>query len=189
MASFATSAELATRLKKSFSAAEKDQADQFLAGASAWVRAVTGQTISEVVDDVWITDAPVSCVLSLPERPVTAVTSVLVDGEPVTDWVLRGSRLRRTTPWSDGCTIPEVEIVYTHGYPQGAEELDLAKDACLARAAEQRVNPNGYKSEKVDDYARSYGDGGTSDAWAGVAKALRKQYGLRPRTGSINTAV
>ncbi len=189
MASFATSADLATRLKKSFSNAEKDQADQFLAGASAWIRAVTGQTISEVVDDVWITDAPTSCVLWLPQRPVSAVTSVLVDGDPVTDWDLRGSRLRRPEAWSDGSSIPEVEIVYTHGYPEGSDELDLAKDACLARAAEQRANPNGYKSEKIDDYARTHGDGSSANAWAGVAKALCRQYGKRPGTGSVSTAV
>lgn len=189
MASFATHADLAALLKKSFSESEKSQAELLLAESTAWVRAITGQWISQVVDDVWITDAPVSRIVWLPERPVSAVTSVLLDGVAVTDWVLRGGRLRRSVPWSDGTSDVELEVVYTHGYPVGDEKLDLAKSACLAMAAERRSNPNGYKSEKIDDYARSFSDGGTADQWDRVAKALCRQYSKRPRTGSVSTAV
>lgn len=191
MTSFATWADLAVLLKRTFTEAEKDQAEQLLAGATARIRAITDQWITEVVNDVWITDAPRDRVLWLPQRPVTAVSSVKVDGVTVTDWRLRGSRLIRAAAWAGTCDFdvpPEVEVTYTHGIPAGNEKLDLAKDACLAFAAEARSNPDGLKSERIDDYARAFGDGAGSPRWAGTEKALRDQYGRRPKTGSVNTA-
>jgi hypothetical protein len=190
MASFASSDDLAVRLKKSFTETEKDQAEQLLAGATTRIRAITDQWITQVVDDVWTTDAPLSRVLWLPQRPVTAVTSVKVDGVVITDWRLRGARLIRPCAWSTGCdtTPPEVEVTYTHGIPVGDERLDLAKDACIAFAAAARTNPDGLKSESIDDYSRAFAGGGGDPQWAGTEKALCRQYGRRPKTGSINTA-
>lgn len=191
MASFATSADLAVLLKRSFTDAEKDQADQLLVGATARIRAITDQWITEVTNDVWTTDAPLSRVLWLPQRPVTAVATVKVDGVTVTDWRLRGSRLIRGAAWARSCDLevpPEVEVTYTHGIPAGDERLDLAKDACLAFAAAAWTNPDGLKSERIDDYARTFGDSAGGQQWAGVEKALRGQYGRRPKTGSISTA-
>lgn len=187
MASFATSADLAARLQRSFSETEKDQAEQLLAGATARIRAITDQWISWVEDDVWVTDAPVSDVLWLPQRPVSTVASVLVDGVAVTDWRLRGSRLLRSGVWSDGCAPVEVQVTYSHGYVLDDEHLALAKDACLAIAAQRMSNPAGYKSESIDDYSRTFSEDDTD--WSGLGKTLRLQYARRPRTGSISTAV
>lgn len=185
MASFANPADLEIRLKKTFSAQETDQAEQLLAGATAKVRALTDQWISEVVGDVFTTSAPASRVLWLPQRPVTAVASVELDGVAVTGWVRRGSRLIRTCPWAAACEEVELEVVYSHGYAADDERLDLAKDYCLAYAAQGMSNPNGYQSEKIDDYARTFGK---ESGWDAVEKALCRQYGRRPKTGSINTA-
>lgn len=189
MASFAIPADLEIRLKKTFSDAQKDQAEQLLAGATAKIRALTDQWISEVANDVFITSAPTSRVLWLPQRPVTAVASVELDGIAVTDWVRRGSRLIRSSPWAAACDEVELEVVYTHGYAANDERLDLAKDYCLAFAAQGMSNPNGYQSEKIDDYARAFGNGGGDAGWAAVEKALCRQYGRRPKTGSVSTAV
>jgi len=187
MASFATPVDLATRLKRVFTAAEVDQAELLLAGATARIRALTGQWISEVVDDVFTTDAPLSRVLWLPQRPVTAVESVELDGEPVTDFVRRGSRLIRTDPWT--CTAAEVVVTYTHGYPVESERMELARDACLALAAQEMSNPEGLKSESIDDYAATFATSDdTGKTWGYLGKALVRQYGQRPRTGSVDTA-
>lgn len=194
MASFATSADLAARLKKTFTAADKDQADLLLAGATARIRALTGQWISEVVDDVFTTDAPLSQVLLLPERPVTAVSSVTVDGVAVTDWTLRGSRLRRPHPWAPHhhhlhhhvCPVAEVVVTYTHGYSPDSEGLDLARDACMALAGWARGNTAGLKQRTIDDYTEIFGD---ESQWDYLNKTLIKAYGKRPATGSIDVSV
>lgn len=191
MPSFASPDDLAALLKKPFTAQEREQALRLLAGATARIRAVTDQWISEVEGDVWVTDAPADRVLWLPQRPVSTVTQVLVDGVAVTDWRLRGSRLVRSCAWWDGCgPVPELQVTYTHGYKDGDERLDLAVDACMAFAAAARSNPDGLKSESIDDYTRAFsvGSGGSDSQWAGTEKALRAAYGRRPKTGSINTA-
>lgn len=186
MASFATSDDLAARLKKTFTNADKDQADSLLAGATAKIRALTGQWISQVVDDVWTTDAPVSRVVWLPQRPVTAVASVTVDGVAVTDWVLRGSRLRRKCLWATACEESELVVTYSHGYADDDEELVLAKDAAMAMAGWARGNIGGLKQRTIDDFTQVFGD---ESQWEYLYKALIKQYGKRPATGSVNTSV
>lgn len=185
MASFATSSDLAARLKKTFSDADTDQADLLLAGATARIRALTGQWISEVVDDVWTTDAPLSRTLWLPERPVTAVASVTLDGAPVTDWVLRGSRLRRTCPWAT-CEESEVVVTYTHGYGLESEGIGLARDACMALAGWAQGNTTGLRQRTIDDFTQIFGD---ESQWEYLNKTLIKAYGKRPSTGSVRVGV
>lgn len=182
---FATSSDLATRLKRTFTAVESDQADLLLAGATAQIRALTGQWISEVVDDTFTTDAPLSRVLWLPERPVTAVLSVTLDGEAVTDFRRRGSRLIRHDPWAT-CEGVELVAVYTHGYSDEDERFDLARDSCMAMAGPQMGNTKGLKQRTIDDYTEVFGD---ASQWEYLGKALCKQYGKRPRTGSVATDV
>ena len=188
MASFATPADLATRMKKTFTPAQVDQAELLLAGATARIRALTDQWISQVVDDVFTTGAPVSRVLWLPQRPVAAVDSVKVDGVVVTDWVRRGGRLIRTDPWATVGEEVEVEVTYTHGYPAESDGLELARDACLALAAQGMSNPDGLKQESIDDYARTFGGTSSDDGLGALVKALVLRYGRRPRTGSIKPA-
>jgi hypothetical protein len=185
MAAFATSSDLATRLKRSFSSAESDQADLLLAGATAEIRSLTGQWISEVADDVYTTDAPLSRVLWLPERPVTSVLSVTLDGEAVTDFRRRGSRLIRTDPWAT-CEGVELVAVYSHGYSDEDERFDLARSSCMAMAGPYMSNAKGLKQRTIDDYTEVFGD---SSQWEYLGKALCKQYGKRPRTGSVDTSV
>jgi len=189
MASFATATDLAERLKRTFTTAEVAQAELLLAGATAHIRAVADQWISFVEDDVVTVNAPVSRDLWLPQRPVVAVSSVKVDDVTVTDWKLSGSRLRkldRDDVWATLCEEHEVEVTYTHGYDVGADGLDLAKSACLAMAAQEMKNPAGLKSRRIDDYAETFGESGETSGF--LEKAILKQYGKRPRTGSINTA-
>lgn len=182
MTSLATSVDLGTRLKRQFSGAEADQADSYLEGASAYIRAVVDQEISEVVGDVITIDAPRSCTVWLPQRPVQSVASVTANGVLMTDWRLRGSRLIRRQPWMT-CEPVELVITYTHGLPPGDDRLQFAKDACLTLAIQRMANPKGLTNRKIDDYAEGFGDGTVSTEH--LDAALRRLYGKRPRTGSV----
>jgi hypothetical protein len=189
MASFATTDDLAARLKRTFTAAEESQADQFLEGATARIRAITDQWISLVVDDEITVQAPISRVLWLPERPVVAVTSVEIDGVATTAWKLRGSRLiLNEGTWADLCEEHEVDVVYTHGYAAESDGIALAWDACLALAGQQMNNPKNLSSRSIDDYREAFADASLGSDLGALGKALRKKYARRPATGSINTA-
>lgn len=190
MTSFATADDLATLLKRTFTTAERAQAELMLTGAEAYVRSVADQWISEVVGDVITVDAPHSDVLWLPQRPVTSVTVVKVDSVVITDWRLRGSRLIRECPWASPCDDHEVEITYTHGHGIESDGIELARSASLTLAAQEMSNPGNLLSHSIDDYTEVY-RAKTGDSASGLGflgKAIARTYGKRPRTGSVNTA-
>src|SRR5690606_39380440 len=63
---------------------------------------------------------------------VTEVSSVSLDGQPIDDWQLHGSRLWRPDGWAASAYEPTtVEVTYTHGYPPGHQALQLARGATL----------------------------------------------------------
>src|SRR5690606_41864707 len=74
--------------------------------------------------------------LPLPERPVTEVSSVSLDGQPIDDWQLHGSRLWRPDGWAASAYEPTtVEVTYTHGYPPGHQALQqIGRASCRERA-------------------------------------------------------
>lgn len=127
-----------------------DQASAVLALrlASGTVRRYTRQTISLVAGDT-ITRIPQPAnTLILPQRPVVAVASVVVDGDPATDWVLHGDALVRDGGWPAGATI-----TYTHGY---AEIPDDVQTIVLRLASLQMTNPSGLRSRSIDDYSETF---------------------------------
>ncbi len=73
------------------------------------------------------------------ERPVTAVTSVTLDGVAITDhrW-RRSGALCRDTGW--GGTDSEVIVAYSHGYATVPDDLWAV---CRSAAARLRTNPDG----------------------------------------------
>lgn len=124
---------------------------------TAEVQGYTGQTISAVTGDV-VTLLPVGeTVLFLPELPVTAVATVVVDGTAlvVTDdymWTPAGVLTRRSNNW--GVIPSSVVVTYSHGYAEIPGDIKLV---CLQAAARALENPSGAVSEQVDgDYAVTY---------------------------------
>jgi hypothetical protein len=193
MSSFASAADLQARMGKAFTPEQVLKANLILAGATAYIRACTDQWISVVADDVITIDAPISDTIWLPQRPVQSVATVKVDGSLTTAWKLRGSRLIKVDlngcPWATSSEPHEVEIAYTHGFATTDERFDLARDACLSLAMHRLSNPLNLISESVDDYSRTFNNGATEGSeWYALDRALRKQYGRRPRTGSVQTA-
>src|SRR5687767_1312434 len=85
-------------------AISEDRPGLLIEGATAVIQAVTGQRIVEVADDEVTLDLDEhdhGLYLRLPERPVTAVTTVLIGATAVTDYVtqLRKARLWRADGW------------------------------------------------------------------------------------------
>lgn len=135
---------------------DEDAAEVLLAAASDAVRAEAGSAISRHTSTVrFVTEA--SRRLELPARPVVSVDSVLLDGVPVTDWVLRGSSLWRSCRWHSPGGVPsEVTVTFTHGYedvPGVVVDLVCALVAAGASAMGDGYDPKRRMSyERIDDY-------------------------------------
>lgn len=150
--------------------------------ATGTVQAVTGQRLVAVVDDTATMLGTAEAWLDLPQRPVTAVESVEVDGETVTDYKVFGSRLWRACGWATCPSEPStVAVVYSHGYAADAQEMQLARSVVLALAAQAYSNPAGATGYAIDDYREQYAQ--TADAGPQIPDhvrvALLRAYGRR----------
>lgn len=98
--------------------------------------------------------------LALPQRPVRSVSSVLIDGVAATDWYLRSQQLWRLNGWNTNSSAPtQVTVTCTHGYLDGDQALQLARDMTFALSAAAVPNPGGaIASEQIDDYRVTYAD-------------------------------
>lgn len=141
--------------------------------------AVAGETLNIIgTTDSW---------LDLPQLPVTAVTSVTLDGTALTSGIeatnykLRGDRLWRTDGWQTYAGQPsDVVIVHSHGLAPGAQGLQLGRGATLSLAKGQYPNPGGVVSESIDDYNVTYNAmAAAMEAAPFLVARLRKAYGRR----------
>jgi|SRR5690349_23070007 len=187
----ATPSDLASLLQQDVDTAT---ATLLIEASTAVVQAVTGQRIVQVVGDIVTLDLDEyddGLYLNLPERPVTAVTTVTIGATAVTDYStqLRRARLWRAYGWrSTLVAYPDqpslVTVTYTHGYAAGHQRLQLARSAVLQLAASVYANPGGATREQIDDYAVAYeAASARMDASPSLANLLRRQYG-QP-TGSV----
>ena len=178
----ATPEDLASLLQKDLDAAT---ATLLVEIATAVVQAEVRQRLVQVVDDTATLLGSAESWLDLPQRPVTEVKSVTIDGEPVAegsgsgDYRRFGSRLWRDGGWATRWTEPStVEVVYTHGYAPDAQELQLARGAELSIIRDWYDNPSSVTSEKIDDYAATYSAlASRLEASTYLRAALRRQYG------------
>jgi hypothetical protein len=158
MAAFATHAEFATRLGVTLTAGEQTDATSLLEMASDIIRSETGQTIDAVTNDTLTRPGAWGDRIRLPERPVTNVDSVTLDGTALTsdDFYLDGDELVRDSRW--GGPEASLAVQYDHGY---ATVPAAVKAVCLEMVARVWVNPGGvqqegYGSEQVT-YVRGNG--------------------------------
>jgi len=174
---------------------DEDAATLYLELATAEVQVAAGnQRLVEVVDDEVLLMGYWSNWLELPQRPVSAIDSVVIDeGDPLvegTDFKRYGAKLRRRAPVR-GCYLPwspyvhepvDVVVVYTHGLPVGDQELEFARSATFAIARSAAANPTGIMSESIDDYRVQFA---AADVLAAMErapylrKALERKYGCR----------
>jgi hypothetical protein len=184
--SFAIPADLATYLQReAFAAgAETTSAQLALDVATSVVIARTGQTFTAVTGDVVTLDTHGDEDVFLPQRPVTAVTSVVTRdrGSTVTtartlntDYEVRGDRLR----WVGiGAWPYEVTVTYDHGYTTIPDDV---KGATLAVAAEIHTNPEGLARSAIDDAqdAHEWADDSPAER---MLKLVARRYGRKPLT-------
>lgn len=201
----ATPSDLASLLQVAEADLNTASATLVLECATSVVQEAAGnQRIVQVVDDTVEMIGSTDSWLWLPQRPVTAVTSVTMDGAALTDWTKHGSRGRlyradgwqadpspnawpgmwpqRSGPWGPfPYGYPQADpsvlvIVYTHGYAPGDQGLQLARRMTLSIAALAYANPDGADSVKIDDFAATYNmmSGAVTDP---MRAALRRKYG------------
>lgn len=187
----ATPSDLASLLQQDVDTAT---ATLLIEAATAVVQGVTGQRLVQVLNDIAVLDLDEhdrSLYLELPERPVTAVTTVLIGATAVTDYStqLRRNRLWRAYGWrSTLIAYPSqpslVTVTYSHGYAAGDQKLQLARGAVLSLAAAVYGNPGGATREQIDDYAVAYeAASARMEASTSLVALLRRQYSRG--TGSV----
>lgn len=171
----ATQADLEAALQRSLDAT---QAAMAIRRASARVRKYCRQELS-LVENETITLPGNSRVLRLPQRPL-----VVDDTHPLTvvelfgltnveytalegrDFTRIGSELTRGEAWwaptrlmgwpwmrPQGIWAQRVRVTYSHGY---SEIPDDVVDVVLDLAAMSMTNPQGLRSESIDDYSRTF---------------------------------
>lgn len=160
---------------------------------TAVVQATTGrppQRIVEVEDDEATLMGTTAAWLHLPQRPVSEVTTVVLDEEELTvgtDFKWFGSRLWRACGWATCWTEPSTVVVtYTHGYPTGDQGLQLGRGAVIALIKGVYDNPTGSTRVAIDDYSAAYGAlSAQMDASPFLAANLRRQYGAGVGLASV----
>jgi hypothetical protein len=166
LAALATVADLTAR-GLTVDATETAIVGVYLDVSSTAVREAAGVPISQTTSTVTVEGEPGQW-LRLPGPPVTAVTTVLLDGVAVTDWKLRSSSLWRELGWSPTCEPSEVTVTQTHGLPTvPADIVDLVCRIAAAALVSYRAEAGGtglaaqdVRAERIGDYSVTYGDGG-----------------------------
>lgn len=153
--------------------------ETMLAVASSAVRGAAGSPISQVTSTIGYTGWWTERYLRLFGPPVTAVSTVMIDGDTVTDWRLTADgRLWRACGWGVDDGPADVQVTQTHGLPVVLPEIvDLVCSytaAGLAAVVDGYDNHAGKVAERIDDYSITWAQG--ADA---VASAMEIPEGTR----------
>jgi len=165
MPTLATVADLTAR---GIAVSDEPRAELFLAVASSAVQDAAGVPIGSQTSTVTLYPSADSAYLRLPGGPVTAVSSVKLGGQALTqglDYVLWDGALYRPCGWRSCTALPDpVEATYTHGLPTvPADIVDLVcrMAATAINAASQSEDGSGLAidgvvQESLGDYAVTY---------------------------------
>jgi hypothetical protein len=180
----AASADLSAR---GVDVSDTDLVAVMLAVASSVVRGAARSPILETDSTVTLWAVDGDHYLDLPGQPVTAVTSVVLDGDTLAadDFKLVHGRLWRSTGWGGGCEPLEVEVALTHGFAEVPEYIvQLVCDLAIAGMASSSAGAHDPRvvAESIDDYSVTFADGAEAVATAMelprlTRDALRKRFG------------
>lgn len=183
----ATVADVAARLQVDVGDVHSAGATLLLETATGLVQAEVKQRLVTVAGEAIELLGTTEAWLWLPERPVTSVTSVKLDGTDLTagtDYKRFGARLWREDGWSTYVDAPStIEVTYSHGYAAGAQKLQVARGIVLAMAVQTYSNPSGATGFRIDDYSEQYQQAAdamelSEHACAALRKAYRRSAGL-----------
>lgn len=179
----ATKEELASFMQDN--AMDCSTAELILALATGEVQSATLQRLVAVADDEITLMGTTDSWLSLPERPVNAVSSVTIDGTALTagtGYKRFGARLWRRAGWASCWGEPsEIGVVYSHGLAVGDQALQPARAGVLALGRMAYGNPGGLLSEAIDDYRAQWAAAVSAAAETAphLMQSLRRRYGTR----------
>ncbi|USY19721.1 hypothetical protein NE857_31580 [Nocardiopsis exhalans] len=163
----ATTADMAA-LGVTVESEEQPIAEQYLAVASASVRAAAGCPISQGTSTVVLAGQR-EARLPLPGPPVTSVDTVLLDAEEVSGWRLSRPRasLYRAHGW--GGEDSEVEVTLTHGMPTVPADIvalvcRIAATTLMAYRSDETgggLTVKRVTQLRIGDYSASFANDGT----------------------------
>lgn len=144
--------QLQARLGRDFQGLERFRAEELLKDASAKVRRISGQQISQAASSVRLT--PDSWGggygVFLPQYPVTDVSAVVDDfGNPVDVTWQPGTNFLQT--WGP------VTVTYTHGYDPVPDDIVAVVCQIVGRAVTTPVDNTGVTSETLGSYSYTLG--------------------------------
>jgi hypothetical protein len=160
---------------------------EMLAVASSIVRGVCQSPILETTSTVTLWTSDGDAFLDLPGKPVTAVSSVVLDGTTLDTGAYRlvHGRLWRAGGWGWKCDPRPVVVTLTHGFAEVPPEVrQLVCDLAIAgmNAAADGARVPGVVSESIDDYTVSFAQGAEAVATAmelprATRLAFRRRFG------------
>ncbi|MDH3037922.1 mobile element protein [Streptomyces sp. TRM75561] len=156
---------------------------QALAAASSRFRGAVRHHVSFVADDTTVLDGNGKESLLLPAAPVTAIASVMLDGEALTyrtdyDWSADGFLRRVGRCWPDRLRC--VDVVWSHGYEPIPE--DIAEVVLDQARAQYAVRP-GLTSMTVGGQSVAFGAQasiGVTAQWTTMVEKYRLNHGDAP---------
>lgn len=169
---------------------ETDAVTAFLDTASAIVRDAAGSPISQTTATVELEGSRHSR-LRLPSTPVTAVSSVELDGSAVSDYRLTGASLWRSCGWQSGCGPSTVSVTYTAGYAAvPADVVDLVCRLVARQLVAYRDSGDGTgmadrlrMQERIGDYSVMYANGAADTAFSDIELPQHLRTRLAARFG------
>jgi hypothetical protein len=160
----ATFDDLEVRIEGGIPDSDAGRADAMLIDASAKIRRATRQTIS--VATTTATLRTVDRRITLPERPVTAVSAVTDLYNVAVTFAWDGLQVVDFTGWYDVVgNAPEwtatrrpnfpLKVTYTHGYAEIPDDIIAICCASAARGLGSSLTDGNVRSESIDGYAQT----------------------------------
>lgn len=172
MVQYATAVELAGYLQQDL---DTYTADLVLTLASGAFSEAAGTWFAAQAA-TYTTLGTVRTAIRLPYRPVTAVSAVRINGVTVTGYTLIKNVVYRAVGFGTSYTLvpDKVDIDLTHGYTSVPDD---AKAAVLETAAAAYLQSNAsVASERIDDYAVTFVDGGGGIQLTAMARNVAMSY-------------
>lgn len=164
MTTLADAQDVQDRLDRPLTAEELDRLEFLLVDASATIRTYTGQQFTETSETVRV--PVVNGRVTLPQRPVTAVSAVLdMNGNAVTfEWYSGTSfgvpssplNVWELHPYSSG-SPGFVDVTYTYGYDPVPDVVVKVCCQIAARALEHPADQGAITEEALGEYSYRLG--------------------------------